>query len=224
MKKLFLIVFSFFFILNFAQEEIEQNHTEEISESTIDSIDWDQYSRVQLPDTKAYALDLKTKDEKKYYIWLEKRVDDVYPFVQKAVYEYYHVKDTARGIKDNRDRKDFVKNRYNILADEYEEKLKDMSVSRGQILTRLIERETKITTYDIIKELRGGVNAVLWNTAGGAFNIDLKERFDPKRSREDLYIEVIIQRGIVSGKYQEITDREERKENLNPILSAFGRK
>ena len=202
----------------------EQGFEDEISSDQIDTTDWNFSSKIDLGETKAYSLNLKTQNEKKYYLWLEKRVDDVYPFVQKAVYEYYHVKDSARNIKNASKRKEFIKKRYNTLANEYEDKLKKLSVSRGQIMTRLIERETKITTYDMIKELRGGVNAFLWNAAGGAFNIDLKERFDPKRTREDLYIEVILQRGLASGKYAEIKDRQERVHRINPILKAFGRK
>ncbi|MDO5656673.1 MAG: DUF4294 domain-containing protein [Flavobacteriaceae bacterium] len=221
----FFLIFFLFSISVFAQNEQEPEHdyTQEISSFQIDSMDWNFSTPVQLGATKAFSLNLKTADEKKYYLWLEKRVDDVYPFVQKAVYEYYHVKDSARNIKNEKVKKEFIRNRYNKLADEYEEKLKKLSVSRGQILTRMIERETKITTYDMIKELRGGMNAFLWNAAGGAFNINLKDRFDTKKTREDLFIEVIIQRGLASGKYSEITDRQERVHRINPILRAFGR-
>lgn len=205
------------------EDEDDMNFQSEITDHQIDSVDWNYDETIQLDDTKAYALNLKTDDEKKYYLWLEKRVDDVYPFVQKAVYEYYFVKDSARKIQDKRQRKNYINKHYQALADEYESKLKDMTTSRGQIMTRLIEKETKITTYDMIKELRGGMNAFLWNAAGGAFSINLKDRFDPQKTREDRFIQVILQRGIASGKYPEILDREIRKDRINPILQAFGR-
>lgn len=225
MNKLVLAVFLVFSQLIFAQIEDENDfdYQSEISNQQIDTTNWDQYTAIELGETRAYALNLKTDNEKKYYLWLEKRVDDVYPFVQKAVREYYQIKDSARKIEKKRDRRNFIKEHYNALADQYEDTLKSMTVSRGQIMTRLIERETGITTYDMIRELRGGMNAFLWNTAGGAFSIDLKARFDPERTREDRFIQVIIQRGIASGKYEEITDRDERKENIQPILRAFGR-
>lgn len=206
------------------EDKNDMNFESEISNTEIDTMDWNRYAIISLSDTKAYSLNLKTDAEKKYYLWLEKRVDDVYPFVQKAVYEYYHIKDSARNIENKKDKKEYIKSHYTSLADEYEAKLKDMTVSRGQILTRLIEKETKVTTFDMIKELRGGMNAFLWNAAGGAFSIDLKDRFDPKKTREDRFIEVIVQRGIASGKYAEIMDREIRKDNIKPILRAFGRK
>ena len=224
MRKFIFIGFMMLPLFSMAQIEEEKTFKEEISAETVDTTDWDQYTRINLSDVNAYALNLKTVDEKKYYLWLEKRVDDVYPFLQKAVSEYYQVKDSARNIKNKSERKEFIKNKYNLLADQYEDKLKNLTVSRGQILTKLIERETKITTYDMIKEMRGGMNAFLWNSAGGAFNINLKERFDPKKTREDLYLEVILQRGLASGKYPEINDYQERVHRINPILKAFGRK
>ena len=225
MKYIGLIGLFLFSQLVFGQieDEDDMNFQSEITDHQIDSVDWNYDETIQLDDTKAYALNLKTDDEKKYYLWLEKRVDDVYPFVQKAVYEYYFVKDSARKIQDKRQRKNYINKHYQALADEYESKLKDMTTSRGQIMTRLIEKETKITTYDMIKELRGGMNAFLWNAAGGAFSINLKDRFDPQKTREDRFIQVILQRGIASGKYPEILDREIRKDRINPILQAFGR-
>ncbi|MGV4460109.1 DUF4294 domain-containing protein [Ornithobacterium rhinotracheale] len=196
----------------------------EVSDSEIDSANWSQHTIV-LQDVNAYSLKFNKDIEKKYYIWLERRVDDIYPFLQKAVTEYYLVKDSADQISSKRERRRYIKKRYNELADQYEEKLKQLSTSRGQILCKLINKETGKTTYDIIKELRGGFSAFLWNTAGGAFDIDLKKEFDPEKTREDLYLAVILQRGIASGKYQSIDKNPSRKkENLRPIFEALKKK
>ncbi|MCK0204477.1 DUF4294 domain-containing protein [Ornithobacterium rhinotracheale] len=196
----------------------------EVSDSEIDSANWSQHTIV-LQDVNAYSLKFNKDIEKKYYIWLERRVDDIYPFLQKAVTEYYLVKDSADQINSKRERRRYIKKRYNELADQYEEKLKQLSTSRGQILCKLINKETGKTTYDIIKELRGGFSAFLWNTSGGAFNIDLKKEFDPEKTREDLYLAVILQRGIASGKYQPIDKNPSRKkENLRPIFEALKKK
>ncbi|MRI62985.1 DUF4294 domain-containing protein [Ornithobacterium rhinotracheale] len=196
----------------------------EVSDSEIDSLNWSRHVIV-LQDVNAYSLKFNKDIEKKYYIWLERRVDDIYPFLQKAVTEYYLVKDSADQITSKRERRRYIKKRYNELADQYEEKLKQLSTSRGQILCKLINKETGKTTYDIIKELRGGFSAFLWNTAGGAFNIDLKKEFDPEKTREDLYLAVILQRGIASGKYQPIDKNPTRKkENLRPIFEALKKK
>ena len=43
------------------------------------------------------------------------------------------------------------------------------------------------------------MKAFLWNTAGGAYDISLKQTFDPKKTREDYFIEVILQRDFAQG-------------------------
>ncbi|HEY4538700.1 MAG TPA: DUF4294 domain-containing protein [Faecalibacter sp.] len=164
---------------------------------------------IYLKDSEFYSVQLKTDLEKKYYYWLRKRVRDVWPYVRTAVREYNEVMDTVSTMDKRRDQKRYIKQRQRALAEQFESQLKNMTVSRGQILTKLIHKETNKTTYDIIKELRGGVSAFLYNTAGGAYNINLKETFDPKRTREDLYIIVILQRDIASGILKPIYDDNE---------------
>lgn len=158
---------------------------------------------VELPNAQLVHLTFRTDMEKKYYVWLRKRVRDVWPYVKTAVEEYNLVSDTAQFLS-KREKRLFMKKRKKELADEFEKKLKDMSLSRGQILVKLIHRETGKTSYDIIRELRGGFNAFFWNSAGGAYNLDLKSEFDPYKTREDLYIEVILQKDFRSGRLEKI--------------------
>lgn len=206
-----------------AQEDTDYN--KQINTADIDSVNWDSLNNhIQLNELNVYSLKLNTDLEKKYYVWLKRRVNDVYPILEKAVTEYYLVTDSANQITNKKQRRKYIKKRYKELADTYEDRLKRLSTSRGQILSKLIYKETGKTTYQIIKELRGGMSAFLWNTAGGAFNIDLKQEFDPRKSREDLFLQVIIQRGIAAGKYA-IIDKNptQKKERLKPIIKALGR-
>lgn len=80
----------------------------EVSDSEIDSANWSQHTIV-LQDVNAYSLKFNKDIEKKYYIWLERRVDDIYPFLQKAVTEYYLVKDSADQISSKRERRRYIK-------------------------------------------------------------------------------------------------------------------
>jgi len=173
-------------------------------DSITEDLDLIPIDTIYLKDSEFYSVQLKTDLEKKYYIWLRKRVRDVWPYVRTAVREYNSVMDTVDTMDRRRDQKKYIKQRQKLLGDQFEAQLKNMTVSRGQILTKLIHKETNKTTYDIIKELRGGISAFLYNTAGGAYDINLKQTFDPKRTREDLYIIVILQRDISSGVLQPI--------------------
>ncbi|HUH34471.1 MAG TPA: DUF4294 domain-containing protein [Moheibacter sp.] len=208
-KHILLFFFSGTLLLG---QEIGNKHSDSAKElAEMDSIvvgDHAIFDTVKLDDAEILHLNLKTEMEKKYYVWLRKRVRDVWPYVKVAVEEYNFIQDTSQYFDQNRARKKFVKARQKALADRFEKQLKDLSISRGQILIKLIHRETNLTAYEIIKELRGGVNAFMWNVAGGAYDLELKTEFNPKRTREDLYIEVILMKDFQSGRLERIKDFE----------------
>ena len=189
--------------------DIGVSSNKEIKENVITDNELVINDTIILNDSEFYSVKLKSDLEKKYYLWLQKRVRDVWPYVRTAVREYNSVMDTVNTMDRRRDQKRYIKERQKLLGDQFENSLKDMSVSRGQIITKLIYKETGKTTYDIIKELRGGISAFLYNTAGGAYDINLKQTFDPKRTREDLYIIVILQRDIAAGILKPIYDDNE---------------
>ncbi|MGB3454000.1 MAG: DUF4294 domain-containing protein [Moheibacter sp.] len=204
------LLFLFFAIPHCSAQIVTQNNQEiEAELAEMDSISDDElqiFDTIQLGDARVLHLNLKTDMEKKYYVWLRRRVRDVWPFVKVAVEEYNSIQDTSKYFSNNRERKRYIKKRQAILADQFEDRLKNLTLSRGQILIKLINRETDKTAYEIIKELRGGVNAFLWNSTGGAFNLDLKTEYDPHRTREDLYIEVILLKDFQSGRLEPIRD------------------
>ena len=202
----------FFLLSNFIFGQ-ETNNSAEIKRefAELDSITVDDlyvHDTVLLEDAKILHVNLKTEMEKKYYIWLRKRVRDVWPYVKIAVDEYNSIQDTAQYFTNNRQKKKYIKQRQNELANQFEKQLRDLSLSRGQILIKLIHRETGKTAYEIIRELRGGINAFIWNAAGGAYELDLKTEFDTHKVREDSYIEVILRKDFQSGRLERIREFE----------------
>lgn len=202
----------FFLLSNFIFGQ-ETNNSAEIKRefAELDSIAVDDlyvHDTVLLEDAKILHVNLKTEMEKKYYIWLRKRVRDVWPYVKIAVDEYNSIQDTAQYFSNKRQKKKYIKQRQNELANQFEKQLRDLSLSRGQILIKLIHRETGKTAYEIIRELRGGINAFIWNAAGGAYELDLKTEFDTHKVREDSYIEVILRKDFQSGRLERIREFE----------------
>lgn len=202
----------FFLLSNFIFGQ-ETNNSAEIKRefAELDSITVDDlyvHDTVLLEDAKILHVNLKTEMEKKYYIWLRKRVRDVWPYVKIAVDEYNSIQDTAQYFTNKRQKKKYIKQRQNELANQFEKQLRDLSLSRGQILIKLIHRETGKTVYEIIRELRGGINAFIWNAAGGAYELDLKTEFDTHKVREDSYIEVILRKDFQSGRLERIREFE----------------
>jgi len=63
-------------------------------------------------------------------------------------------------------------------------------MSQGQVLVKLIARQTGKPCYQIIKDLKGGLNARIWQTVAILFDNNLKNNYDPRG--EDQIIESIV--------------------------------
>ena len=132
----------------------------------------------------------KSRRMEQQYWKLAMRVKKVYPYAQKAaeIMKQYEARFLA--TNDPKQRKKFVKQAEKELFDEYGPQLKKLSVSEGRILIKLIDRETKRTSYELIKDLKGGVTAFFWQGVARLFGNDLKAGYDPVV--EDRLIEEII--------------------------------
>lgn len=139
---------------------------------------------------------------RRYYI-LRRKVMNVYPYAVIAGNKLDSLNIMLADIKGKRNRRRFIKDFQDYLEDNFEDQLKELTRSEGQILSKLIYRETKITTYELISEYRSGWNAFWWNTAAHWYDIELKTPYDPVNVEEDKLIENILQRAFIQGLLQE---------------------
>ena len=132
----------------------------------------------------------KSRQEEQQYWRLVGRVKKVYPYAKEAarLYEKYQleVPVDAKG----RDRRAYVRKAEDELMHLYGPKLKEMSISDGRILIKLIDRETHNTSYDLIDNVKGSIPAILWQGVARVFGNNLKSQYDP--NGEDRQIEMII--------------------------------
>jgi hypothetical protein len=155
-----------------------------INGDTIPSVDM--YAVTVYPEVK-----FVNREELMNYQKLVYRVRKVYPYAKLAagkLEEYRKIMDT---IPTKRGRKQFIRKAQKELESQFEDEIKKLSFSQGKILIKLIYRETGNSTYDIVKELRGGFNAFIWQSMAGLFGYDLKTNYDPT-SNEDQMIEKIV--------------------------------
>lgn len=71
--------------------------------------------------------------------------------------------------------------------------MKKLSRQDGQILVKLINRQTGKTTFDLVKEFKSGWSAFWSNQTAKLFDINLKTKYNPAETLEDFYIEQILQ-------------------------------
>ena len=154
-------------------------------------IDNDTLPHVDLSQIDIFAkARFKTKGEEQQYWRLVWRVKRVYPYAKEAARLYIKYQtDVPRDAK-GRDRRAYVKKAEDELMALYGPKLKQMSISDGRILIKLIDRETHTTSYDLIDDVKGGIPAFFWQGVARVFGNNLKSQYDPYG--EDRQIEQII--------------------------------
>ena len=88
------------------------------------------------------------------------------------------------------------------IEEEFSEELKKLTRTEGQILVKLIYRQTGSTAFDLVKELRSGWRAFWYNTTAKMFDISIKEEYHPEAIHEDYLIEDILQRAFASKRLE----------------------
>ncbi len=130
--------------------------------------------------------------DRNYYFFLNKKLNRVYPLFLTALEQYRDLSKEATEMEGGEKRK-FLREKQEALADQYEAQLRDLTTSEGRVFAKLMYRATGKTVYEIIKELRGGWSAFWWNVKGNIADIDLKEPYDPHANRSDEYVESLLQ-------------------------------
>lgn len=147
---------------------------------------------------------------RRYYI-LRRKVYKVYPYAVIAGDKLDSLEFRLSLLRRERDKKRFIKAFQDYLEQEFEEELKKLTRSEGQILCKLIYRETGMTAYDLITKYRGGLRAFMYNITANFYEISLKKQYDPTNDPEDKFIENILQKAFAEGIL-----RQRQKKTFDP--------
>ncbi|MEI6683907.1 MAG: DUF4294 domain-containing protein [Bacteroidota bacterium] len=131
-----------------------------------------------------------TKRETARYDRLVYNVKLVYPYAKMAGEKLKMYKSVLDTIPTEKGRKTYIKKAEKELEARFGNEIKELDYAQGKILIKLIYRETGNSTFDIVKELRGGFSAFIWQTLARIFGYDLKTNYDPGGS--DQAIEQIV--------------------------------
>ena len=132
----------------------------------------------------------KTEKERQKWNRLKWNVKKVYPYACLASIKLKELDAAMANMKES-EREKYMKNAERELKKQFEKDLQDLTLDQGRILIRLIDRETGITTYSVVKELRGSFQAFMWQSFAALFGSSLKSQYDPSQG-EDKQIEQII--------------------------------
>lgn len=152
-----------------------------------------------LPEVMIIArVNFKTKAEAVEWSRLVRNVKRVYPYAKLAGKKINQYNETLKPVKSRREKDRMVKKFQDELFAEFEGELKNLTITQGKILVKLIDRETGNPTYDVIQQYRGGFVAGFWQITGRIFGYNLKEPYDPKgKDKEIETIVKMIENGLI---------------------------
>jgi hypothetical protein len=152
---------------------------------------------ISLHEVEIFAMRIfKSPADRAAFNRLRYNVMKVMPYALFAKRRYEQLERDLALTAEKKEQKKLVKQCDKEIKEMFNREIKELTITQGQILTKLIDRELGRTTYDIIKETKGGVTAFLYQSVARVVGHNLKSTYSPQEDRD---IEAII---ISSGFYQ----------------------
>ena len=190
-----LIYFLLFFPLSFISNAQITNDSLAKRDAIIEAND----TIVPLEEVVVYRHKWNAAEKKEFQL-LQNRVYKVYPLAKIAADRLTVLNKNMDKMKTNREKKKYFKIVEDYMENEFTGQLKKLSRKQGQILVKLIHRQTGYTTFELIKDYKSGWKAFWSNNTARLFDINLKTKYAPYEVNEDFLIETILDRAFVRGR------------------------
>jgi len=142
-------------------------------------------------------------EARKRYLLIRRRVLKVYPYAKAAGERLDSLNMRLAKEKSARKRAKYTKQYQKFLEERFEAELRKLTRSEGQILCKLVYRETDQTVFKLIRQYRNWLTAVGWSVTGSWYDINIRKEYDPKGDDEDALIERILLRSFALGELKE---------------------
>lgn len=146
---------------------------------------------VAIKEVNVYAHpQFPRKSDFRKYERLVYNLKRVYPYALVVRGRIAEVNAELANFTSEKERKEYIKKVEKDVFGKYEGDIRDMTITQGRLLIKLIDRETQNTSYTLIKDYRGKLAAAFWQGIARIFGTNLKEEYDPVG--EDALIESIL--------------------------------
>ncbi len=169
-----------------AQVVNNQKTTAHLSTDTAQSWSSDSMPTISFRDVNIVYF--KTDEERMMYYKYKSRIQKVLPYVKVAKQLYTEMTDEKENSK-RREYRHYRKDVEKEMRNKFEKELKDLTTGQGEMLFKLVNRETKNNAYTIIREIKGSFTAWFYQIVGKRWGYDLKENYNPEKEH---LIEMII--------------------------------
>jgi len=144
----------------------------------------------------------------------------VYPYAITAATILNEVRVTLDTLDSRRDRRRYLKEVDRRLDAAFKQPLKNLTIDQGHVLTKLINRQTGRNCYSIIREMKGGISAVVWQSVGLVFDNNLRREYDPTGDDAEMEGMVQVLEGSANYRYQLYRQNELMKMAQKPVVST----
>ncbi len=127
-------------------------------------------------------------EEYRQYMRYRRYAMTVLPYAIESIRLYRKYEKETEGLNRRKSKK-FAKTLHKDVKSDFTDPLKNLSRTQGKLLIKMIERHLNTTTYDVLKDVRGGFTAMKWQTVGSFYGYDLKEGYTPG---EDKIMDMIL--------------------------------
>jgi hypothetical protein len=134
-------------------------------------------------DKKQFATDL----DRYKYNQLKHNIKIVFPYVKEAGRIVNEIKNQLPGLT-KKERRKYIKLKEEELRIRFEEPLKKLYDTQGKLLILLINRETGNSVYQVLKDIKNPVRAALYETTALSNGLNLNEKWDSKKYRDEARI------------------------------------
>lgn len=143
----------------------------------------------QLQDIMVVSKRLfKNAEDQSRFNALKRNVMIVYPFAKEAGSIFNEVNATLSEMGSRKERKKFMKEKEEQLNILFEGELKNLTITQGEILCKLVARETGLSVYDLIREFKNPFSAFYWNKMSQFLGYSLRYQYDPQEEKDIEFI------------------------------------
>lgn len=170
-------------------------------------VDGDTIPMVTLDEATILSRRARSKRYQRKWSKMHANVVKTYPYARVAADLINAYNEELQYLETDAEREAYMDKCEEDLKAEFEGDLRKMTTSQGRVLIKLIDRETGHTSYDLIRDLKSGFTAFMWQGVARMFGTNLKDQFDPEENEYDAMIEEIVQlieRGEIYVKKREV--------------------
>ncbi|MBS1522737.1 MAG: DUF4294 domain-containing protein [Bacteroidetes bacterium] len=190
----FLLVFCCCAALIKAQDQLPRQLStgkNDTIKTYVTNIDGELVPMIVTPEIKIVDVRIfKSKADRDAYNRLRYNVYKVMPYAKLAADRYQKLQRSLATTADKKVQKRMVDTCETEIKALFKKEIENLTISQGEILIKLIDRQTGTTSYEMVKDLKGGLKAFMFQSVARFFGHNLKETYDPSEERD---IEAILQ-------------------------------